>query len=159
MLEDQRDRVSHHLARIPVTVRLADLTSRKAFEDHLGPTSHASTLRDLLTSEGNYLLGISPPLASTILARKRPHLIPIIDQDVLDLIDHGDDWSTWHYALTHGPSLRHQLQEIADASGIADSGYAPSTPRLMHIILSMERAARRNREQDIAAAAATIQLF
>ena len=159
MLQDQRDRISHHLSHIPVTVRLADLSTSEAFEDHLGPGSHASTLRDLLTNEGDRLHGISPLLASTILSRKRPHLIPIIDQNVLDLVDHGDDWSTWHSALTEEPALRRQLQDIADASGINDSAYAPSTPRLMHVVLSMERAAQRNLDQEIAATTATIQLF
>lgn len=77
--------------------------SEPEFEKHLGPESKAMELWDLLRRNrpGDSRWGLGPTTTSKIMARKRPHLIPIEDSVVDRVIERGrgDSWRLWWEAL------------------------------------------------------------
>lgn len=99
--------VSRLLARIHVDTDLGSL-DEEGFERELGPSSAAQELWDLLRRNGKDAngdplarWGIGATTASKIMARKRPHLIPIQDS-VLDRVTQRgrrNGWRLWWEAL------------------------------------------------------------
>lgn len=77
--------------------------SEAEFEKHLGQESKALQLWDLLrrNGQGESKWGIGHTTASKIMARKRPHLIPIEDSVVDRVIERGrgDSWRLWWEAF------------------------------------------------------------
>lgn len=77
--------------------------SESEFEKHLGLESKAMELWDLLRRNrpGDSRWGVGPTTTSKIMARKRPHLIPIEDSVVNRVIDlgRGDSWRLWWEAF------------------------------------------------------------
>ena len=73
--------------------------SEPEFEKHLGPESKAMELWDLLRRNrpGDSRWGLGPTTTSKIMARKRPHLIPIEDSVVDRVINRGrgHSWRLW----------------------------------------------------------------
>lgn len=77
--------------------------SESEFEKHLGLKSKAIDLWDLLRRNlpGDSRWGIGPTTTSKLMARKRPHLIPIEDSVVNQVIElgRGDSWRLWWEAF------------------------------------------------------------
>lgn len=122
------------LEKIPHDKDLADLSSSE-FELHLGPTSPAQQLWDLLTGKHSYSWGIGATTASKIMARKRPRLIPITDTLVAELVGRtGNYWLQWHAALTDGSCLPDRLATIRAKARIEQQ---PSPLRILDIVLWM----------------------
>lgn len=77
--------------------------SESEFEEHLGLESKAMRLWDILRRNrpGDSRWGLGPTTTSKIMARKRPHLIPIEDSVVNRVIGLGcgDSWRLWWEAF------------------------------------------------------------
>lgn len=114
LLLRRSDRLTELLRAIPAHVRLGELTV-----DDLGDTWAPRALyRELRTIES-----IGPTTASKLLARKRPHLVPVYDTVVdreLSLIK-GDLWKPLHAWLIadRGANERH-LTQVRDRAGVPD---------------------------------------
>ncbi|MFC4855377.1 DUF6308 family protein [Actinophytocola glycyrrhizae] len=91
------------------------------------------------------LPGLGPVTASKLLARKRPHLAPIVDQVVLRMLrlPPAGSWQAIRGVLLDG-ERRSRLADLAPVEGV-------STLRLLDVLVWMRgsgsRAARRVRER------------
>ena len=93
LLENDAEHAADLLAAIPVDIDLAD-----AEPAHIAPGSAAWQLWDLLRSYDE----VGPTIASKLMARKRPRLIPIQDSVVTATLSHprrGDFWAAMREAL------------------------------------------------------------
>jgi hypothetical protein len=119
LVEDECDSI---LSKIP-TVALWDAT-----DAHVDLNSAASRLWRLLLS----IPGVGPTRASKLLARKRPHLMPILDSVIVKQLslDGLDKWLALRQALT--PETRSRIDKLAPAA--TDHGASrPSTLRLLDV--------------------------
>ncbi|AIY03009.1 hypothetical protein ART_3410 [Arthrobacter sp. PAMC 25486] len=114
------DEITGLLEQLPVGVQLSDL-SEHGFERLLDAGSPADQLWKVLRQhEDKWKVGQTT--ASKILARKRPHLIPVYDTVVAaqaGLADSGGQWRRWWEAFqgSDGQELTHRLVVIRAASG------------------------------------------
>lgn len=129
----ERDRCNSLLARIPPAGALWDVSA-----EHLDRDSHAWQLWIQLVS----IPGVSTTRASKLLARKRPHLMPILDSVIMRhlSLDGLDGWQALREALT--PDFRAQIDELAQPA--LDHGAAqPSTLRLLDVATWMSYSQSR----------------
>ena len=128
------------LEEIPTT-RISEL-SKDDFTEHLGPGSPAIRLWDLLrrNTTGQARWGIGPTTASKIMARKRPHLIPIQDSVVDVVIERGkgSGWKLWWEALSGDDAL----EQMADRLRREIDRPHLSTLRVFDVVLWMEGKSR-----------------
>jgi Family of unknown function (DUF6308) len=119
----ERDACNALLAEIPSNLALWEVTS-----EHLGRDSAAWQLWRRLVS----IPGVSQTRASKLLARKRPHLMPILDSVIVDrlCLERLDGWQALREALT--PELRIRINELATAATIHGAS-RPSTLRLLDV--------------------------
>lgn len=137
------------LAEIPQTLRFEDLSDEE-FDKYLGPKSPAQEIWNLLRNKDKPW-NVGQTTASKIMARKRPHLIPIYDYVVAQAVGldgslHQWDW--WHQAFTNKkkPVLKEQLEEIRTSSG----QHHLSLLRVLDIILWMHgRNASQTRSEEV----------
>lgn len=132
-----KPRFSAHLAEVPDDLDLWDAT-----DDDLAPAYK-------LWAEVMALPGVGPTMASKLLARKRPRLIPIIDTVVrksYGLSDRDDSWVVLRRALA-----RRSLRDQIDAMRPPGLPSKISTLRLLDVAAWMRdsgsRNAKRVREQ------------
>lgn len=102
ILGARADDMASLLSRIPNDVELSN-----AHDEHIGKGSAASELWTLLRKSG-----VGPVTTSKLLARKRPHLLPVIDTVVRDTLGHASRADFWI-------TLRQYLQ--ADEKSLADA--------------------------------------
>lgn len=148
-LDTQKGKISGLLKEIPTDRNLADV-SPAAFPKIFGEDSAAMELWHVLRGRDTGRWGVGRTKASKIMARKRPHLIPIYDSVVAPLMGlkkSDDQWITWHGAFLENPGLPQRLQQIRDKSGIQEP---ISDLRAMDIVLWMDGKQRPS-------SAATIQ--
>lgn len=135
-LHTHKDKISGLLREIPSDRNLADVSSTE-FSRVLGEDSAATHLWDVLRGRDTGRWGVGRTKASKIMARKRPHLIPIYDSVVAPLMGlkkSDNQWITWHGAIMEDPGLSPRLQQIRDKSGIEEP---ISDLRVMDIVLWM----------------------
>jgi hypothetical protein len=133
-LHTHKDKISGLLREIPSDRNLADVSSAE-FPRVLGENSAAMQLWDVLRGRDTGRWGIGRTKASKIMARKRPHLIPIYDSVVAPLMGlkkSDNQWITWHGAIMEDPGLSPRLRQIRDKSGIEEP---ISDLRTMDIVL------------------------
>lgn len=110
----EQRKITELLKEIP-DEKLEDL-SKKDYERHLGAESPAQELWDLLCRNnlGDKKWGIGPTTASKILARKRPHLIPIQDSVVNEVIDRNrvNAWELWWQAFKDDEQLADRAEKF-----------------------------------------------
>lgn len=107
-------------------------------EAQLDGNSATGRLWDRLTG----IPGVSTTRASKLLARKRPHLMPILDSVVVNALQlRGlNNWLTLRVALT--PTVRNRIDALAPAA--TDQGAAlPSTLRLLDVATWMTHSQSR----------------
>jgi hypothetical protein len=95
-------RVADLLSKIPTDRKMSDLTAEQA-QALLGKGSHAVSLWGELRRTPTTRWEIGATTASKIMARKRPHLIPIWDEIIGQVIgkrSSKDQWLNWHGLLT-----------------------------------------------------------
>lgn len=115
ILETFAPRISELLTKINPEMKLEDVTDEQ-FACRLGKESPARALWDLLRrnapDEQRWYVGET--LASKIMARKRPHLIPIDDSVVTRVIGRGrkDSWKFWWRELREDSYLIERADEI-----------------------------------------------
>lgn len=119
-----------------ITARPLESLTRDEFEQHLGSSSPALQLWDLLRRRrpGDVKWKVGPTRASKILARKRPHLIPITDSVVRNVIDQqqtDNDWQLWWEALTTDEYLVERAEGLRTAVGRPEL----STLRVLDVLL------------------------
>jgi hypothetical protein len=112
--------------------------SESEFEKHLGLESKAMELWDLLRRNrpGDSRWGLGPTTTSKILARKRPHLIPIEDSVVDRVVNRGrgDSWRLWWEAFQfEGDYLESRADNLRAEIGRPDL----STLRVFDVMLWM----------------------
>lgn len=137
ILEELDDEIESLLAHVPVEARIEDLrdTDFEAFFERDAP---ASKLWRLLRQKED-TWGIGQTTASKILARKRPHLIPIYDSVISDQVripNSDRQWELWFEAFQGdaGGLFANRLQSIRKKSGQEHL----SLLRVLDIILWME---------------------
>jgi hypothetical protein len=81
---DIADQISKLLANIRVDKKLSELTPKKP--DHAREGQRGVELWGLLRAADTRRWGVGPTTASKIMARKRPHLIPILDVVIRQVI-------------------------------------------------------------------------
>ena len=112
--------------------------SESEFEKHLGLESKAMELWDLLRRNrpGDSRWGLGPTTTSKIMARKRPHLIPIEDSVVNQVIElgRGDSWRLWWEAFqAEGDYLEERATKLRAEIGRPEL----STLRVFDVMLWM----------------------
>ncbi|TNM52885.1 DUF6308 family protein [Brevibacterium sediminis] len=112
--------------------------SESEFEEHLGLKSKAMGLWDLLRRNrpGDSRWGIGPTTTSKLMARKRPHLIPIEDSVVNWVIElgQGDSWRLWWDAFqAEGDYLEERATKLRAEIGRPEL----STLRVFDVMLWM----------------------
>ncbi|MGF9663809.1 DUF6308 family protein [Arthrobacter crystallopoietes] len=101
LLGPSAEPVGRLLAQLPADRALGELSNTE-YEELLGPTSPGQNLWDLLRQNNDGTRWkVGETTASKILARKRPHLFPIIDSVVRGRtgLKNDDIWRTWHQEL------------------------------------------------------------
>lgn len=132
ILGDLSSSLTDLLAQIPDSIDLASVTAAD-HESTLGKESPAKQLWDLLRQTGGKRWGIGPTIASKIMARKRPRLIPIEDKVVNRVIKLGShkSWQLWREALRVDGGLEARADEVRDHVGHPEL----STLRALDIVL------------------------
>ncbi|MBO1266636.1 DUF6308 family protein [Arthrobacter cavernae] len=136
ILETRSDDIAGLLEQIPTDRALHEVDA-KDYEGFLGSDSPANKLWRLLRGTDTYRWGVGATTASKILARKRPHLIPIYDSVVAPLmgLESADgQWTRWHAALTGDRGLAERLHAIREQSEI---NLQISDLRIMDVVLWM----------------------
>lgn len=106
------------LAKIPTDVKMSDLTVAEA-EATLGEGSPAWLLWNELRRTYKTRWDVGATIASKILARKRPHLIPIWDKVIGIVVGKEtaeDQWLNWHNLFMEDPDLAGRLARIHQIS-------------------------------------------
>lgn len=107
------------LKDIPEDLALESATEDE-FRTHLGKGSPTHRLWDALRRNGKTQTrwGVGPTTASKIMARKRPHLIPIEDSIVARVIGRRKEsaWEPWWEALREDSFLTDRAAIIRDAA-------------------------------------------
>jgi hypothetical protein len=127
-------RITALLKQIPTDVSLSSLSSEKAAA-LLTDRGPAALLWEELRRKKNNRCGIGATTASKIMARKRPHLTPIWDEVIGQVIgadSSEDQWMNWHRLLTDGTGLPERLAEIHRLSEVERP---LSELRIMDVIL------------------------
>lgn len=149
ILEASASKVSDLLSRIDPALHLESIESDKDFDVHLGEQSPALELWRLLcrTGPGLKKWGVGPTIASKIMARKRPHLIPIEDSVVNREIGLGsqNSWRVWWEELRQDDYLVERATEVREHVGHSKL----STLRTLDIVLwksgeQIEASAKNN---------------
>lgn len=135
LLGELAEEISGLLAQIPADIRMGELRDEPNFTAQLGPDSPALALWDLLrrNAEGESRWDVGPTIASKIMARKRPHLIPIEDSVVSRVIGQGEQnsWRLWWEALVADEYLEERASEVREHI----SRHQLSTLRALDIVL------------------------
>lgn len=130
-------KISELLAQIDPELKLENVTTEVEFEAVLGTGSPALALWDLLrrNADDESRWNVGETIASKIMARKRPHLIPIDDSVVTRVIGRGNDnsWRMWRDEVCADSHLIERAQEIKDHVGRPEL----STLRTLDIVLWM----------------------
>lgn len=135
ILETYAQRISELLSDIDPTLKLEEVRDEGDFEAVLGKNSSAQALWDLLRRNNpeakRWNLGATT--ASKIMARKRPHLIPIDDSVVTRVIGRGtaSSWRMWRDELLADNCLIERADEIKEHVERTDL----STLRALDIVL------------------------
>lgn len=111
--------VTDLLSALPTDVEMHSLSPRD-FHAILGPHSPAWKLWNELRRNDAAKWGVGATTASKILHRKRPHLIPIWDDVIGQVIGKRgpkNQWANWHALLTDGTGLPDRLDRIHQLSG------------------------------------------
>lgn len=142
ILEDLGDQIEELLRMIPVSSRIEELKPAD-LDSVFGPIAPATKLWNLLRQKEDSW-GVGPTTASKIMARKRPHLIPIYDSVIADLVgmpNSAEQWTLWFAAFhgENGKSFTQKLQNIRKASGQEHL----SLLRVLDIVLWMEGQDRK----------------
>lgn len=139
ILGDHASEIETLLGRIPVEAKLEEI-SEAEFEQLMGDGSPVDTLWELLRQKADpWRFG--PTRTSKILARKRPHLVPIYDSVIkgqTTLPHSGPQWPRWFSAFQgeEGQDLSARLRRIRDHAGQPHL----SLLRVLDIILWMNGA-------------------
>nr|WP_276548735.1 DUF6308 family protein [Brachybacterium muris] len=135
ILETYAQRISELLSDIDPTLKLEEVRDEGDFETVLGKNSSAQALWDLLRRNNpeakRWNLGATT--ASKIMARKRPHLIPIDDSVVTRVFGRGtaSSWRMWRDELLADNYLIERADEIKEHVERTDL----STLRALDIVL------------------------
>jgi hypothetical protein len=127
-------RITELLEQIPTDVALSSLSSEKAAALLTGQGPAALLWKELRRTKDNRW-GIGATTASKIMARKRPHLIPIWDEvigQVIGVDSSKGQWMNWHRLLTDGSGLPERLAEIHRLSEVE---LPLSELRIMDVVL------------------------
>lgn len=127
-------RITELLEQIPTDVPLSSLSSEEAAALLTDQGPAALLWKELRRTKSNRW-GIGATTASKIMARKRPHLIPIWDEvigQVIGVDSSEDQWMNWHRLLTDGSGLPERLAEI---HRLSDVELPLSELRIMDVVL------------------------
>ena len=121
ILGDSSQEISRLLSNICPELSIERIENEKEFEKHLGDDSPAQELWNLLrrNDRRDRRWGIGPTTASKILARKRPHLIPIEDSVVNQVTGIGgkNSWRQWWEALREDEFLAERASSVRSHVG------------------------------------------
>jgi len=135
--EDLADEIQGFLSQIPVDAKLETVTEEE-FAALLGEDSPALSLWRLLRQRSNPC-GVGATTTSKLLARKRPHLIPIYDSVVrrrTGMSNDASQWTRWFDAFqgNEGRAFADRLRRIRDRAGTPHL----SLLRVLDIVLWMD---------------------
>lgn len=108
------------LARIPLGVRLADPEAGDLIAEDGPAWTLWQGLHDIKPPQGGNRLG--RVAAGKLLARKRPHLVPVYDSRVEEVLGraevHGTWWSDLRCQFTHDQALVDELESVRGRAGV-----------------------------------------
>lgn len=136
------EEVQSQLMKLPLDVHFEDLNDAD-FELLLGEQGPASRVWTLLRQPAARW-GVGQTTASKILARKRPHLIPIYDSVVAGatgLRSSANHWTRWHTAF-HGQGGQRGLDLLREIR-IESGQIHLSLLRVLDIVIWMDRRGPR----------------
>lgn len=136
--ETQQDELTRLLSEIPTNVELA-----ASPESLVASGSHADQLWHRLVE----LPGVEWVTASKLMARKRPHLIPVYDRVVkaaLNRPDHDDWWIPLRAALIEDPRVVTRLTELRAALSLDDI----SLLRILDVAIWMQESGEPEPDPD-----------
>lgn len=137
ILISEAEELNGYLARI--TSKSLGSLSPDEFEEHLGDDSAAVKLWNALRRNSkptDEKWNVGPTRASKVMARKRPHLIPINDRVIRRVIDKKpsqNDWRLWWEALSGDDELERRAQALRAAINKPEL----STLRVFDVVLWM----------------------
>lgn len=135
ILETYAQRIAELLSDIDPTLKLEEVRDEADFEGVLGRDSSALALWDLLrrNTPEEERWDVGETIASKIMARKRPHLIPIDDSVVTRVVGRGkmNSWRMWWDELCADKYLIERAREIKEYVDRPDL----STLRALDIVL------------------------
>lgn len=135
-LRAAKETVDKLLAQIPTDLDLHDVPADKVLTI-IGKNSPASALWYVLVGDAGAKWGIGSTVASKIMARKRPRLIPVWDTVIGHVIGKRgprDQWTNWHALLTNETGLPDRLERIHKLSTVEEP---LSHLRIMDVVLWM----------------------
>jgi hypothetical protein len=121
--------ISRHLAEISTGVGIGDL----AAADLLGTSGSAAVAHDLLAEPP----GMSQDAASTLLARKRPRLLPVNDRVVRCAYGSPPELEHWLLTVFADSRLDRRLLAARDRAGVSPH---VSALRVLHVVVWMRHA-------------------
>ena len=120
-VEQRQSTINALLTRLPVHAKLHELTQDEADALLLAHDSPAWTLwEELLEALKADNTADKRVAVSKLLARKRPNLIPMGDNNVLKALgrrNHNDWWPLWWSALHGNPTIVARLKQLRKAAG------------------------------------------
>lgn len=135
-LRAAKDTIGKLLAQIPPDLDLHNVPADKALTT-IGKDSPAHKLWYVLVGDADAKWGIGATVASKIMARKRPRLIPVWDTVIGHVIGKRsarDQWMNWYGLLTNETGLPDRLERIHKLSTVEE----PLTHlRIMDVVLWM----------------------
>ncbi|QAY64575.1 hypothetical protein ET495_16755 [Xylanimonas allomyrinae] len=117
ILETEREKLSALLADVSKTDTFENLTTEQILDPEWPATKLYWALRDRSIPD------VGETKATKMLARKRPHLVPIIDSFVRAQVqdEHGLVWAPLHLWLTdNGRENAQWLRSLGDEAGLPD---------------------------------------
>jgi hypothetical protein len=126
---ERDDEVRVALTQVPPYVPLWE-----ADDDIVGPDSPASRVWSALER----IDGVDWSAAHKLLARKRPHLLPVYDDVIANALDRGDEdgwWLPLRDVLRGNPAIRERLLRIRELSGV---GNDISELRILDVAIRMK---------------------
>jgi hypothetical protein len=146
MLQIRADEISALLNNIDPKLQIQSVTEA-THDSVFGPGSPAQKLWNILRGKKDGGWDVGPTITSKIMARKRPHLIPIWDSVLKSVTDQQDDrnqWNIWRQEMTRNSELLHFLEVVRMEAGI------PEIPllRVLDVILWMSGRTNQQNEAE-----------
>jgi len=146
ILQNRADEISALLKNIDPQLQIQSVTEA-THDSVFGPGSPAQKLWSILRGKKDGGWDVGPTITSKIMARKRPHLIPIWDSVLKSVTGQPDDrnqWNIWRQEMARSGDLLEFLEGVRQEAGV------PEIPllRVLDVILWMSGQGKLHSEAE-----------